>query len=198
MLKVGITGGIGSGKSIVCRVFETLGIPVFDADAAARQIMNEDKEVRAAIIELLGKGAYQDGGKLDREYVATAVYGNPEKLASLNAIVHPATIAFGARWLAAQQTPYAIKEAAIFFESGSNKDMDVMIGVSAPVDLRLYRAMARANASEAKVRSIMENQMSEEEKMSLCDYVIVNNDLTPVLAQVLEIHEKLLQRSVAR
>lgn len=188
---VGITGGIGSGKSVVCRVFATLGIPVFSADDAARYLMEHDKKVQTAILELLGTGAYSDG-KLNRMYVSEKVYGNKEKLQQLNAIVHPATIAFGKQWMAAQTAPYTIKEAAIFFESGSHAAMDVMIGVYAPKELRIKRAMERSALSREKVESIMAQQMDEDEKMKRCDHVITNDDLEPLIPQVLSLHETLI------
>jgi len=194
MLKVGITGGIGSGKSVVCEVFKTLGIPVFNADDTARYLMENDETLIAGIRRLLGNEVYTDG-KLDRKKVSAIVFLEPEKLRSLNALVHPATINYSKRWIANQTAPYIIKEAAIFFETGSNKDMNVMIGVSAPKELRIQRAMHRSGITREKVLTIMAQQMNEEEKMRRCDFVIVNDDRTPVLPQVQKIHELLLEKS---
>src|SRR5690606_22942585 len=140
MLKVGVTGGIGSGKSVVCRVFKTLGIPVFDADTAAKELMETDSNLITAISGLYGKDIYK-AGKLDREWLAAEVFHQPELLQQHNAIVHPATIAYGREWMAAKTAPYIIKEATIFFESGSHTDMDVMIGVTAPEALRITRTL---------------------------------------------------------
>jgi dephospho-CoA kinase len=193
MLKVGITGGIGSGKSTVCQVFRTLGIPVFYADEAARWLMEHDAKIVSAITALLGAEAYT-AGKLNRTFVASVAFREPEKLQQLNAITHPATIQYARDWMERQTTPYAIKEAAIFFESGSNKDVDVMIGVYAPAALRLQRAMQRDGATREKIAARMAQQMNEEEKMKLCDYVITNDDVQAVIPQVLAIHQQLLAR----
>lgn len=194
MLKVGITGGIGSGKSVVCQVFNTLGIPVFDADAAARFLMEQDTTLVAGIKQLLGDDVY-DNGILQRPKIAALVFANPEKLQALNALVHPATIAYGQQWMETQTSPYVLKEAAIFFESGSYKDMDIMIGVYAPAALRIARAMKRSGASHTEIEQRMAQQMNEEEKMKRCDYVITNDEQTAIIPQVLSLHNTLLQRS---
>ncbi len=191
MLRVGITGGIGSGKSVVCRVFHTLGIPVFNADDTARYLMENDTKLVHQISVMLGADVYSNG-KLDRTKVSAIIYEQPEKLASLNALVHPATISYANDWFARQQAPYVIKEAAIFFESGSYKEMDIMIGVSAPAELRIARAIQRSGMTREKVLSIMAQQMNDEEKMSRCDHVIINDDVTAILPQVLKLHELLL------
>lgn len=194
MLKVGVTGGIGSGKSVVCQVFKTLGIPVFDADAAARNLMEQDVALVANIKKLLGDNVY-NAGKLQRDKVASLVFNHPQRLQALNALVHPATIAYGAQWIASQQTPYAIKEAAIFFESGSYKEMDAMIGVYAPEELRISRTMKRNNTSRAEVEKRIAQQMNEDEKMKRCDYVITNDDQTAIIPQVLTLHQTLLKKA---
>jgi dephospho-CoA kinase len=192
MLRAGVTGGIGSGKSVVCQVFRALGIPVFNADNAARYLMENDEELIGGIRRLLGDDVYTDG-KLNRARVSAMVFNDREKLMQLNALVHPATIRYSRDWFDAQHAPYVIKEAAILFESGSYKDVDVTIGVFAPVDLRIQRAMQRSQLSREEVLSIMSRQMDEEEKMKRCDHVIINDDLTAVLPQVLELHELLLK-----
>ena len=193
MLKVGITGGIGSGKSVVCQVFKTLGIPVFNADDAAHYLMENDSTLVQSIQWLLGDDVYKDG-KLNREKVSAVIFNDPEKLQKLNAIVHPATISYANAWIEKQQAPYIIKEAAIFFESGSFKDIDVMIGVYAPKELRIQRAMSRSGMTREQVLAIMSRQMDEDEKMKRCDHVITNDDVTPVLPQVLKLHRLLLDR----
>jgi len=197
MLKVGITGGIGSGKSVVCQVFNTLGIPVFNADLAARFLMENDQPLVQSIKSLLGSEVYNNG-TLDRPKVASIIFGKPELLAKLNALVHPATIKYANDWLEKQTAPYAIKEAAIFFESGSYSEMDVMIGVYAPQELRISRAMSRGKQTRDEVLSIIARQMKEEEKMKRCDYVITNDDVAAVLPQVLKLHEELMQRSITQ
>jgi dephospho-CoA kinase len=193
MLKVGITGGIGSGKSTVCAFFEILGVPVFYADDAAKQAMDDDPELKAGISNLFGPAIYVNG-KLDRPALSKAVFGNADKLAALNSLVHPAAIKAGERWMAIQQAPYVIKEAAIFFESGSNKAMDLMIGVSAPEEIRVKRAVARGLSRE-DVLSRISRQMDEVEKMRLCNYVVVNDDQQALIPQVLALHQALTQKA---
>lgn len=191
MLKVGVTGGIGAGKSAVCRVFHTLGIPVFDADQAARQLMETDADVIKKVSGLLGSDVYISG-RLDRKAVADKVFAHPHMLQQLNDIVHPATIAYGAAWLAQQSAPYVIKEAAIFFEAGTHSEMDVMIGVFAPEELRIKRVQQRSALSREEISERIARQMDEAEKMKLCDHVIINDDVTAVIPQVLNIHRQLL------
>jgi dephospho-CoA kinase len=194
MLKVGITGGIGSGKSTVCQVFETLGIPVFYADAAANFITSNEPGVISQIKKLFGDDVYVDG-KLDRKKVGDIVFADKSLLQQMNEIIHPATIAYGRQWLESQTTPYAIKEAAIFFESGSNKDMDVMIGVYAPQEIRIQRIVERDNTTADKVLDRISKQMNEDEKMKLCDYIITNDGNTAIIPQVLKLQEILLQKA---
>lgn len=192
MLKVGITGGIGSGKSMVCQVFSTLGIPVFYADEAARTLMESDEELVALLQQLLGPDVYHDG-TLDRKKVSALVFHNPELLEQVNALVHPATTAYAQRWLQNQQAPYVLKEAAIFFESGTYREMDRMIGVSAPAELRLKRTMKRGSMTGGQVIAIMSMQMDEEEKMHRCNHIVINDDLQPVVPQVLALHRQFLE-----
>ena len=194
MLKVGITGGIGSGKSIVCQVFSTLGIPVFRADDAARYLLETDIDVIVKVKALLGDSIYVNALP-DRAAIAAIVFKDPSKLTQLNAILHPATIAYGNQWMETQHAPYVIKEAAIFFESGSYKDMDVMIGIYAPQELRIHRALQRPGATLPDVLNRISLQMNEDEKMKRCNHVITNDDKTAVLPQVLAIHEILLRQS---
>jgi dephospho-CoA kinase len=194
MLKVGITGGIGSGKSTVCQVFETLGIPVFYADKAARTLTNTDESIIRQLKSLFGDDIYTKG-ELDRSKVALTVFTDKNILIQLNAIIHPATIEYGRNWMLQQSGPYALKEAAIFFETGSNKEMDIMIGVYAPAELRIERTMHRDKVSREKVAERIALQMNEEEKMKLCDFVINNDGNTAVIPQVLNIHKRLLARA---
>lgn len=196
MLRVGITGGIGAGKTLVSEVFSALGIPVYYADKAASEIMERDPGLRAELIQLFGNDVYSEN-RLNRSYLSKEVFGNKEKLARLNALVHPAVIRAGKEWFEKQTTPYAIKEAALFFESGSNKDVDVMIGVSAPDDLRISRGMKRSNLSKADLEARIIEQMPQEEKMRLCDYVIINDDRSAVLPQVLALNKLLLKKGTA-
>ena len=193
ILKIGITGGIGSGKSTVAKVFEMLGIPVYYADDAAKKLMNEDVFLKKQLIDAFGKEIYQNG-VLNRSSLSELVFNNPEKLSQLNGIVHPATIADAEYWMQQQHSVYAIKEAAILFESGANKYVDKVIGVFAPVQLRISRVMQRDNSTQEKVTARMNKQMEEEKKMKLCDYVIINDEQELVLPQVLKIHEAILKQ----
>ncbi len=192
MLRIGLTGGIGSGKSTVAHVFEVLGIPVYYADEAARRIMNEDSTLKAQILRNFGPSAYKDG-VLNRVYLAAQVFNDKEKLDRLNAIVHPATIADGEQWMLRQESPYALKEAALIFESGAQRQLDYVIGVFAPAPVRMLRAMKRDNSTKEKVEAVISRQLDESIKMKLCDFVITNDEQQPIIPQVMELHEKLLQ-----
>lgn len=191
MLKVGLTGGIGSGKTMIAKVFAALGIPIYYADDAARRIQQEDLKVKEQIIQLLGEEAYHDG-ILNKVYVSSIVFSDKAKLDQLNAIIHPATIRDAENWLSAQTTPYAIKEAALIFESGSQRDLDFIIGVTAPIALRIQRTMARDGVTEEQVRQRIEKQINDRIKMRLCDAVITNDEKQLIIPQVLELHQKLL------
>lgn len=195
MLKVGITGGIGSGKTIVCQVFHTLGIPVFYADDAAKYLMEHDETLINDIKTLFGDDIYADK-TLNRKELSAIVFKDPAKLQQLNALVHPATVQYARDWMQKQQSPYAIKEAAIFFESGTYVDMDIMIGVSAPLELRIQRAIARSNAARNEIMDRISRQMDQDEKMNRCDYVIKNDEVQPIIPQVLNLHQILLQKSI--
>lgn len=199
LLRVGLTGGIGSGKSTVAHIFEVLGVPVYYADEAAKRLYDEDETLKKAVIAAFGEATYRDD-KLDRAHLAGIVFGDPEKLARLNAIVHPATIADAERWMARQTTPYAVKEAALIFESSAAAGLDKVIGVTAPEAMRVRRVMERDGVTEEEVRKRMRNQMDEEEKMRLCDYVIFNDESRLLIPQVLSIHDALsllAQKSLA-
>ncbi|THU35864.1 dephospho-CoA kinase [Niastella caeni] len=190
-LRIGLTGGIGSGKSTVAKVFEVLGIPVYYADEAAKRIMNEDAQLRQQIIQLFGPSAYKNN-QLDRPYIASQVFNNKEKLELLNSLVHPATIRDGEQWMRKQTTPYAIKEAALIFESGTQDQLDYIIGVSAPAPLRILRAMKRDGSTRDQVLARMSRQIQEVIKIRLCDFVINNDEQQAVIPQVVTLHEKLL------
>lgn len=189
MLKVGITGGIGSGKSTVAAVFRVLGIPVFDADSAAKMLMNEDEEIKAAIINEFGNEVYKNG-RLDTAWLASRVFHDSQKLEALNAIVHPATIRYGMEWLKNQNAPYIIREAALLFESRAASGLDLIIGVSAPQALRIRRTMERNKISREEVLERMSRQIDETLKMKLCDRIIYNDEQHLVIPQVLQLHEE--------
>jgi dephospho-CoA kinase len=194
MLRIGLTGGIGSGKSTVAGIFEVLGIPVSHADDEARLLMNEDEELRQQIVRHFGEEAYT-GGRLNRSWLAGQVFNDPKKLELLNSLVHPATIQAGERWMEQQRAakaPYAIREAAVIFESRGAAKLDYIIGVAAPAALRIHRAMQRDKITREKVLERMKNQISEDIKMRLCDFVIRNDEQEALLPQVLELHGQLL------
>jgi dephospho-CoA kinase len=195
-LRIGITGGIGSGKTTVARIFEVLGIPVYYADDAAKRIMNEDELLRKEIIKNFGEPSYIDG-KLNREYLASIVFRDRKKLAVLNSLVHPATIRNSSQWMKCQTAPYAIREAALIFESGVQDQLDYVIGVSAPLELRIERAMQRDKLSRQQVLDRMDRQINETIKMRLCDFVVVNDGKKPVIPQVLKLHDRFLEKSKA-
>jgi len=191
MLRIGITGGIGSGKSTVSKIFEVLGIPVYYADDASKRLMNEDEELKEKLRSTFGDKTYVDG-QLDRAYVAAVVFNDPGKLVLLNSIMHPATIKDAEKWMLHQTTPYAIKEAALIFESGSQEYLDKVIGVYTPVTVRIHRVMQRDNVTREEVLSRMNKQIDEDMKMRLCDYIITNNEQELLIPQVIELHKKFL------
>ena len=189
VLKVGLTGGIGSGKSTVAKIFEVLGVPVYYADEAARRLMNENEELKAAIRKNFGEASYTNG-ELDRKFLASVVFSNKEKLELLNSLTHPATISDAEQWIKTQTSPYIIKEAALLFESGAAENLDKVIGVFAPRAIRVKRVMDRDNIPEAEVMKRINRQMDEEAKMKLCDFIITNDEHQLVIPQVLGLHEK--------
>lgn len=198
MLRIGITGGIGSGKTTVAKIFEVLGVPVYYADDAAKKLMNEDESLQQNIIDHFGAAVFENK-QLNRSALASLVFNDPEKLALLNSIVHPVTIADAKKWMeqvaksGEEKTPYAIKEAALLFESGAQKKLDYVIGVHAPYKLRLQRAMLRDNLSKEAIESRMARQMDETKKMNLCNFIITNDEEQLLIPQVVELHEKLLK-----
>ncbi|MGQ1784963.1 dephospho-CoA kinase [Saccharicrinis sp. GN24d3] len=194
MIKVGVTGGIGSGKTTVCNIFKTLNVPVYSADQEARYLTDSHPDIIAGVKALFGADIYVNG-QLDRKKVGSLVFANKELLTGLNNIVHPVVARHFKDWLAHNQHhPYILKEAAILFESGANKHVDKVIMVTAPRDIRVRRVMRRDNFTEKEVIGRMNNQMSEKEKVSWSDYVIRCNDKELVIPQVLEIHKSLLRQ----
>jgi dephospho-CoA kinase len=194
MLKVGITGGIGSGKSTVAAIFEILGVPVFYADNAAKQMMNTDPNIIEGIQSLFGESSYING-VYNREYVASVVFKDTEKLKALNELVHPITIAAAEEWMQSQNTPYCLKEAALIFESHAEKKLDLIIGVYASPGVRIKRIVQRDQLNEDQVIARMSKQMNEDDKMRLCDYVILNDESQLLIPQLVALHEILLEKS---
>ncbi|MFY7979648.1 MAG: dephospho-CoA kinase [Sediminibacterium sp.] len=183
---IGLTGGIGSGKSVVAKIFTTLGIPVFNADEAAKVMMQSNPEMKAKLIEQFGTSIYNASG-LQKGKLAEIVFNDPFQLQLLNAIVHPVTIQAAKDWAAKQISPYVIKEAALIFESGAADGLFKVIGVTAPLSLRTHRVMQRDGITKEQVDARMRNQISDTIKMRLCDYVIENNNQQMVIPQVFEI-----------
>jgi len=192
MLKIGITGSIGAGKSTVAGIFKVLGVPVFDADAIAKSILNSDPALRAQIIAAFGSETYKNG-LLDRKYLATLVFNNPNQLAKLNALVHPATIKAANSWAKhweEQGSPYIVKEAALLYEAGTNIGLNFIIGVTAPEELRIARVMARDHVTRGEVLKRMQHQLDDTKKMERCDIVIDNNEKALLIPQVLTLHQQ--------
>ena len=197
MLRIGITGGIGSGKSVVARVFAALGVPVYDSDSRAKWVMAHDLMLRAQLQAAFGAEAYDAAGQLNRPYLARVAFNDATQLARLNALVHPRVGEDFAAWTAgqaAQGQPYILKEAALLYESGAYKGLDRIITVFAPVEVRAARVLHRdTHRSAAEVQAIMGKQLGEEEKLARADYVVYNDDSQLVLPQVLALHERIGQ-----
>ena len=194
MLKIGLTGGIGSGKTTVSQIFKILGVPVFDADTAAKEAMEHNPVLKEKLITTFGAAVFVEH-KLNRKYLADIVFNDAHQLDVLNALVHPITIAAAADWFATQNSPYVIKEAALIFEAGAGVGLDYIIGVFAPTSLRIKRVMDRDHLSREEVLSRMNRQIDDQIKMKLCDFVIQNDSQSLVTKQVLALHEKFLQMS---
>lgn len=189
MLRIGITGGIGSGKSVVARVFAALGVPVYDSDSRAKHVMAHDLVLRAQLLDAFGAEAYDAAGQLNRPFLARVAFNDPAQLARLNALVHPRVGEDFATWSAAQVAaghPYVLKEAALLYESGAYRSLDSVITVFAPAEVRAARVLRRdSHRSAADVEAIMSKQLSEEEKLARAEHVIYNDDSQLVLPQVL-------------
>jgi dephospho-CoA kinase len=192
MLRVGLTGGMGSGKSTVAGILEVLGVPVYYADAAAKRLMEEDPSLRDAITRTFGTEAYRNG-RLDRAWLAAKVFPDPAQTLVLNKLVHPATLADARRWMERQSAPYAVKEAALIFESGSEAGLDLVVGVRADMETRIRRVMRRDGITRDQALQRMRRQMDEDDKMSRCDKVLINEDHSRLLTQVLSLHEHLIR-----
>ena len=193
MIVVGLTGGIGSGKTTIGKQFESFGIPVYIADDEAKALMNRSKVIKRKLIKLFGKPAYKDD-KLNRPYLSSKIFNDKELLDKMNAIVHPKVASHFKRWLKKQKAPYTIKEAAIIFEHNMEDQYDFIITVIADEDLRIERVVDRDNTTEEKIRAIIKNQLTDDEKIKRSDFVIVNNELKIAKQQAAEIHASILKR----
>ena len=189
---VGLTGGIGSGKTTVAKMFAEIGIPVYIADVEAKLLMNRSKVIKRKLIKLFGDKAYCNN-VLNKRFIADKIFNNKALLAEMNAIVHPKVASHFKRWLLKQKGFYCIKEAAILFENGSYKNCDFLITVTAPESLRIERVVKRDKSDIAKVKAIIKNQWSDDEKIKLSDFVIENTTLEDTQKQVLQIHKKILK-----
>ena len=191
MKKIGITGGIGSGKTYVASVFKSLGIPIFNADIQAKKIMTSSGKLIKLVKEEFGNEIYKDSD-LNKEKLASIVFSNSDKLQKLNSLVHPIVKEEFNNWCKKQTSPYIIKEAAILFESNSHIGLDAVICVSAPLDLRIERLLNRDDYSEKEIKKRIENQISQEEKEKLSDYIIVNDEKDLLLPKIIKFHKELL------
>lgn len=195
MLKVGITGNIGSGKTWVCRIFQSLGIPVFYADKEAAALYS-DEEIRRQVVKAFGEDVYDISGVLNRKKLASVVFTDPKALALINAIIHPGVMRKYKEWLTTYtHEDYTLHEAAIIFEHHLEKDLDLVINVSAPDSVRIDRVMKRDNMSEEDVRNRMKNQWSEEKKNEMADFVILNYGEYDVIDQIQSIHQQLIEKN---
>lgn len=191
-MNVGITGGIGSGKTIVCEIFKSFGVPVFNADQVARELMLHNSEVYTLLQNHFGKSLFPQIGQFDKVHLGQLVFNEPDELSLLNSIVHPFVKQAFADWTRKQNYPYQLHEAAILIESGFNKLCDKVIVVEAPENLRIQRVCNRDGKSTEEIVSIIKQQMPDEERRKHADYKIINNEISPLLPQVLTIHETLL------
>lgn len=198
MKKIGITGGIGSGKTTVCKIFESLDIPVYYADKEAKKIMASNLSVKKQIKDLIGEEAFFKNGKPDRSYIASKIFTDKELLSKINEIVHPAVQLDADRWFEMMKneniSKYCLKEAALMVETGSYKSLHAMIVVTCPEDIRIHRVMKRDKLKFEDVMRKVKNQIPEEDKVKLADFVIINDGKTSLIPQVWAIHHKLMSK----
>ena len=193
MLKIGVTGGIGSGKTIVCKIFSQFGIPVYYADTEARSLMLSNKELILNLKKEIGEKIYNESNMLNRKVFAEIIFNDPGAYKKANRLIHPVVKKDFENWIVKNNSaPYVIEEAAILFESGANKNMDYVLTVSAPEEIRFKRVMERDNLSEDFVKKISKNQMDEKEKVKLSGFEIVNDDTQLLIPQVLKLHDHFL------
>jgi dephospho-CoA kinase len=189
---IGITGGIGSGKSLICKVFSTMNTPIYDADSRAKYLINNDTLLKESIINLLGENAYTPSGGYNREWVASRVFNNSDLLKQLNSLVHPCVHKDSHNWVKNySKSPLILYEAALMKSAGDNNIFDKVIVVNAPIALRIKRIQVRDKRSEQEIKDIIARQISDEERLKIADYVIENDGKIPVLDQVFEIYRKI-------
>lgn len=193
MLKVGITGGIGSGKSTVCNILKNLGVPVFSSDDVGKYLLNNDDYLKREITKHFDSDMYTSTGSLDRERMAKLVFNNPDELKKLNELVHPRVKAEFDSWCKKnEKKPYVVKEAAILFETGQHKELDKMVTVFCPKEERIRRIMKRDDTNKESIEKRMMHQYSDAERNALASYIIMNDGKEDLLPQVMELHELLL------
>ncbi|WP_406684122.1 dephospho-CoA kinase [Seonamhaeicola sp. MEBiC1930] len=195
MIIVGLTGGIGSGKTTVAKQFNDLGIPVYIADVEAKKLMNKSKVIKRKLVQLFGVDAYLDG-KLNKPLIANIIFSDKQSLQKMNTIVHPRVSRHFEKWVLKQDAPYVIKEVAILFENGGHKKCDYTITVVAPKKIKIERLLQRDETTKTKIEAVMKNQWQDSEKIKLSDFVIENIELQDTLNQVKKIHKQLLEKSV--
>ena len=185
-LLIGVTGGIGSGKSMVCRLFECLDIPVYYADSRAKWLTNNDPEIREKVVALLGNEAYDSEGLYNTRFVASSVFKNEPLLKALNVIIHPVVLRDTKEWVEQEAgAPYVVKEAAIMAKAGQANAVDYVVVVEAPVELRIQRILQRDKRTEQEIRAIIERQVSDESRREIADYIVNNDDSSELIPQVL-------------
>ena len=193
-LQIGVTGGIGAGKSVVCQVFKTLGVPVYEADERAKWLTGHDPILKADIRRVLGPNAYDMLGHYNRAWVATQVFANPDLLTALNAVIHPRVYADTALWVSQHaDKPYVVKEAALMRAAGDGNTLDKVIVVTAPLPLRIGRIRHRdPHRSESEIKNIIARQMGDDDRLKLADYVLQNDEQQLLLPQIVKLHKEFL------
>jgi len=194
MLKIGITGGIGSGKTTACKLFELLGIPVYYSDDASKELLRSNAAVKARVLDVFGNSLLDQQGAVDRKTLAAIVFNDKTELDKLNAIMHPAVALDFEHWIKKQTAPYVLKEAAILFESGAYQKVDSVITVAAPLELKIQRIIKRDGLPKEDVLVRIQNQLSDDEKIKRSEFVIYNDDQQLLIPQVLKIHSQLLNK----
>jgi dephospho-CoA kinase len=192
MKLIGITGGIGSGKTLICKVFASMGIPIYEADSRAKYLINNDLSLKKTIQNLLGEQAYTSTGEYNRAWVASQVFNNPDLLKQLNGIVHPRVREDAENWIHQHsKAPFLLYEAAIMKAAGDGNHFDKVIVVKSPIALRIKRVQKRDNRSEQEIRDIIARQISDEERLKIADFVIENDEVKPLLEQILNLKMKI-------
>ena len=192
-LRIGITGGMGAGKSTVCKIFSQLGISIYDADSRAKWLMTNDDGMKKAIIDSFGWDSFTRKDELNREYIAKVVFNNEEKLKELNSIVHPAVKNDYEKWtLERKDEPYSLKEAALLFESDSYKTLHKVIVITCPIETRIERILKRDHVKREDILKRLENQSSDRERMAKADWVMYNDGVSSLINQALELHRTIL------